>query len=169
MPKLVTGMRSPKGFTLVEILIVLVIIGITFGFALLAFGDFGENRKILFSAEQLVNTLRLAQQQAILETSTLGLRIDNNGYQILQLQNNNQWKPISNKGVFKMTRFPQGTRITLKTNTRTPPGAPSIIITPSGAMTPFTLNFGNNPKNNLAILKGKNNGNLTFSSNQSEH
>ncbi|CAM2904604.1 type II secretion system minor pseudopilin GspH [Legionella anisa] len=154
--------KSNQGFTLIEILIVLVIIGITFGFALIAFGDFGESRRILFSAEQLVNTLRLAQQQAILGTSTLGLRIDNNGYQVFQLYNNAQWKPISDKGVFKMTYFPQDTHIILKTSNSTPAGAPPIIISSSGDMTPFTLNFGSKQDNNLALLIGKRNGELQF-------
>ncbi|KTC73470.1 Tfp pilus assembly protein FimT [Legionella bozemanae] len=154
--------RSNQGFTLIEILIVLVIIGITFGFALLAFGDFGESRRILFSAEQLVNTLRLAQQQAILGTNTLGLRIDNNGYQVFQLYNNAQWKPISDKGVFKMTYFPQDTRIILKTSNSTPAGVPPVIIFASGDMTPFTLSFGSKQDNNLALLIGKRNGELQF-------
>lgn len=152
--------KSNRGFTLIEILIVLVIIGITFGFALMAFGDFGESRRILFSAEQLVNTLRLAQQQAILGTSTLGLRIDNNGYQVFQLNNNAQWKPISDKGVFKMTYFPQDTHLTLKTQNTTPLGTPSIIISASGDMTPFTLNFGSKQDTSLALLIGKRNGDL---------
>ncbi|MBN9228609.1 MAG: type II secretion system minor pseudopilin GspH [Legionella steelei] len=151
--------KSNQGFTLIEILIVLVIIGITFGFALIAFGDFGESRRVLFSAEQLANTLRLAQQQAILETGTLGLRIDNISYQVLQLNNNAQWKPISEKGVFKMTYFPQGTHITLKTNNATSIGTPAIIISASGDMTPFTLNFGIKQEN-LGSLIGKRNGEL---------
>ncbi|PWY56080.1 type II secretion system protein GspH [Legionella qingyii] len=154
--------RSNQGFTLIEILIVLVIIGITFGFALIAFGDFGESRRILFSAEQLMNTLRLAQHQAILETSTLGLRINNTGYQVLQLNNNTQWKAISDKGVFKMTYFPKDTHITLKTINPTPVGAPAIIISSSGELTPFTLNFGSKKDNNLALLIGKRNGELKF-------
>ena len=163
MRKSVTGMRkNNQGFTLIEILIVLVIIGITFGFALIAFGDFGESRRILFSAEQLVNTLRLAQQQAILETSTLGLRIDNTGYQFLKLQNNTQWRSISDKGVYKMTYFPQDTKITLKTISHTPAGSPAIIITSTGDMTPFTLSFGNNKESNIALLIGKRNGDLHF-------
>lgn len=154
--------KSNQGFTLIEILIVLVIIGITFGFALIAFGDFGDGRRILFSAEQLVNTLRLAQQQAILGTNTLGLRIDNNGYQVVQLYNNAQWKPISDKGVFKMIYFPQDTRIILKTSNPTPAGNPLIIISASGDMTPFTLSFGSKQDNNLALLIGKRNGELQF-------
>ncbi|WP_084157831.1 type II secretion system minor pseudopilin GspH [Legionella wadsworthii] len=152
--------QSCQGFTLIEILIVLVIIGITFGFALIAFGDFGDSRRILFSAEQLVSTLRLAQQQAVLGTSTLGLRIDNNGYQVFQLSSHAQWKPLSDKGVFKMTYFPTDTRITLKTNKAVPTGTPAIIISASGSMTPFTLNFGSRKENSLAMLIGKSNGEL---------
>lgn len=163
MPRSVIGMRNDnQGFTLIEILIVLVIIGITFGFALISFGDFGESRRILFAAEQLINTLHLAQQQAILETSTLGLRINNDSYQILQLQNNSLWQPISNKGIFKVTYFPKDTKITLKTNYRTQPGTPSIIITSSGDMTPFTLNFSNTENQKIAFIIGKANGDLKF-------
>lgn len=161
MRKLVTGMRNNQGFTLIEIMIVIVIIGITVGFALIAFGDFGESKRVLFAAEQLLNTLRLAQQQAILETSTLGLRLDNSSYQILQLQDNSAWRPLANKGIFKVNYFPKTTFITWRINNHPAAGAPSIIINSSGDMTPFTLNFGIN-KENVALLTGTRNGNLTL-------
>jgi general secretion pathway protein H len=155
-------MITNRGFTLIEILIVIVIIGITVGFALITFGDFGESRRVLFSAEQLVNTLKLAQQQAVLETSTLGLRIDKNSYQILRFQNASHWEPVSNKGIFKVTYFPQNTVISLKTNNKSLQGSPSIIINSSGDMTPFTLSFGTN-KEMMTTLTGTHNGNLIFS------
>lgn len=153
-------MINNRGFTLIEIMIVIVIIGITVGFALIAFGDFGESKRILFAAEQLANNLRLAQQQAILETSTLGLRIDNTSYQILQLQNNSQWSSVSNKGIFKVNYFPQNTLITLKTNNHHHVGTPPIIITSSGDMTSFTLNFGSTKENRIVLLIGHRNGTL---------
>jgi general secretion pathway protein H len=155
-------MRNNQGFTLIEIMIVIVIIGITVGFALIAFGDFGESKRIMFAAEQLVSNLRLAQQKAIIETATLGLRIDTNSYQILQLQNNNQWKPISNKGIFKVTYFPKNTLITLKINNHPLIGMPAIIINSSGDLTPFTLSFGSNKENQIAVLTGRRNGDLKF-------
>jgi general secretion pathway protein H len=159
MRRLVTGMTISRGFTLIEILIVIVIVGITVGFALLSFGDFGASRRALFSADQLVNTLRMAQQQAILETSTLGLRIDNRSYQILRFEESTNWKPISNKGVFKINYFPPNTLITLKTNNKPLQGSPSIVINSSGDMTPFTLDFGTN-KEVLAVIKGSHNGSI---------
>ncbi|KTD59199.1 general secretion pathway protein LspH [Legionella shakespearei DSM 23087] len=162
MQKLVTGMTTNRGFTLIEILIVIVIIGITVGFALIAFGDFGESKRILFAADQLGNTLKLAQQQAILEHGTLGLKIDNTSYQILKLHNASEWKPISNKGVFKVHYFPHNTVITLKTNNKASVGAPSIIIGSSGDITPFTLDFGINKENTIVTLTGSANGTLNF-------
>lgn len=143
-------------------MIVIVIIGITVGFALIAFGDFGESKRILFAAEQLANKIRLAQQQAILETSTLGLRIDNTSYQILRVQSNSQWTVIADKGIFKATYFPKNTFIRLNTDTVPRGGMPAIIINASGDLTPFTLSFGSNKENTLASIRGTRNGDLTF-------
>lgn len=162
MLKLVIGMRNSQGFTLIEIMVVIVIIGITVGFALIAFGDFGESKRILFAAEQLANNLRLAQQQAILQTQTLGLRIDNQGYQILQLQNSTQWSPLSNKGIFKPNYFPQNTVISLNTNSVSLSGTPAIIISTSGEMTPFTLSFESTKGDKIGLLIGKRSGDLQF-------
>jgi general secretion pathway protein H len=155
-------MRNNRGFTLIEIMIVMVIIGITVGFALIAFGDFGESKRILFAAEQLAHNLQLAQQQAILETSTLGLKIDSTGYQILQLQNNAQWAPVSNKGIFKANYFPKNTVVILNTNTVSRIGTPSIIINASGDMTAFSLTFSAGKDNKVATLLGARNGDLKF-------
>lgn len=161
-------MTTHRGFTLIEILIVIVIIGITLGFALIAFGDFGESRRIQFSAEQLANTLSLAQQQAILETSTLGLRINNTSYQILKFQDKTGWNPISNKGIFKVHYFPKNTVIHLKTSYKPVQGTPAILITSSGDMTPFTLEFGTDKEKWMARLTGSHDGNLNFTTAKSQ-
>jgi general secretion pathway protein H len=156
-------MTTKQGFTLIEILIVIVIIGITVGFALIAFGDFGASKKIMFSAEQLANNIRLAQQQAILESTTLGVRIDSNSYQILKFNNQSKWGAISNKGVFKVNYFPPKTVITLKTNNKPAQGAPAIVINSSGDITPFTISFSTNKEDVLTILTASHDGTLTFS------
>lgn len=158
MRPLVTGMRNNQGFTLVEILVVLVIISITIGFAVLAFGDFGKSRRLLFSAEQFINTLQLAQQKAILESKTLGVRIDQNGYQILKYQT--KWEPVSNKGLFRMTYFPKDSFIGLKTTNSIQTGLPSIILNASGDMTPFSLQLGTSSDQIIATIIGSQNGSL---------
>ena len=163
MQKLVIGMTHNRGFTLIEILIVIVIIGITVGFALLSFGDFGSSRRILFAADQLVNTIKMAQQQAILETSTLGIRFDNSSYQIVKLQNFSQWQPISNKGIFRIHQLPNNAAFFLSTEYKASRGNPEIVINASGDMTPFILNIGTSKDTILTVLKGDHNGSLTFS------
>ena len=161
MQKLVTGTNVNKGFTLIELLVVIVIIGITLGFALISFGDFGESRKIIYAAEQLEKNIRLAQQQAILESSTLGLRIDNNGYQLLKLQNTTHWVALPSKSLFKMHYFPKGTYITLKTSFKTNKNEPAIVINSSGETNSFMVHFGINKEKTIAVLTGKSNNELS--------
>lgn len=155
-------MRRDKGFTLIELLVVIVIIGITIGFALISFGDFGDSKRIIFAAEQLQNTIRLAQQQAIFENSTLGLRIDNKSYQILKFQNLAHWSAIPSKSLFKVHYFPTDLVISIKTNFKAKAQEPVIIINPSGETTTFVLTFGTRAVKTIAVLSGKNNGELFF-------
>lgn len=161
--RLVIGMNTNKGFTLIELLIVIVIMGITASFALLAFGDFGGSKRIFFSAEQLANTLRLAQQQSLLQSRTMGMHIDNQGFQLLVFQNNIQWESLPNKGIYKPYFFPKNTVIKLYTMYQTTPKMPQIIINPAGEMTPFTLEFGQEKTGPVAVLSGSDNGLVTLS------
>lgn len=162
MPKLVTGMQSNqpqtnRGFTLIEILVVVLIIGITIGLALLAFGDFGGQRRIVMAAEHFINYVKLVQQQAILETSTLGIQLNQNTYQALRFQTNSQWQSMPSKGIFHQQQFPKNTvvhleKMSFKVNT------PQLIINASGDMTPFKLNIGSETQPSIVTILGKRNG-----------
>lgn len=158
MQKLVTGMIVDKGFTLIEILIVIVIIGITIGFALIAFGDFGSEKRIIFSAEQLSTTLKMAQQQAILESSTLGLKINAKGYELLKFNNAGVWNPVSKNALFKFHYFPENTVVHIEAGKHMAGGFPEIIINSTGDMTPFNIKIGTSQNDNLAVLSGSHNG-----------
>ena len=151
--------KTNMGFTLIEILVVILIVGITLSFALMAFGDFGEKRRIVISAEQFSQYVKLAQQQAILETTTLGIGIHKNGYQVMRLSPKAKWLPMSSNSIFHEQHFPKGLLINLQNNASSR-GNPSIIIDSSGDMTAFTLTFGSAKQPSIVSIIGEHNGAL---------
>lgn len=156
MPKLEIGMSNKKGFTLIEIMVVLLIIGITISFALLAFGDFGAKRRVMLASEQFVNFVKLVQQQAIMETSTLGIYVDDHSYQALRLDSSSHWQRFPAHSVFRRHVFP--THATVQFNPKVSLAKdPQIIINESGDMNAFTLAVLID-NDEVAIIEGHHNG-----------
>jgi general secretion pathway protein H len=151
-------MPTHKGFTLIEILIVLLILGISAGFALLAFGDFGAHRTLITLTEGLANTVQLAEQQAILEGSTLRLRFDEGGYDITRGDDRKQPLPA----VFKRHRFPKKTLLTLTCHNQPVSLNTPLWITPSGNLTPFQLILKTRHDTASVTLTGQHNGTLSL-------
>lgn len=148
--------QHSKGFTLIELLVVIVIIGVTLSFALLAFGDFGNKRRLIVAAEQFVYQLQLAQQQAILESSTLGVEIKADHYQVMRFSSNEGWRQVAHQSLFQQQYFPRGTLTTLSAQNKNN----TIIIHPSGETTPFHLNLGSQVKPDFVQVHGELSGQL---------
>ncbi len=99
MPKSETGMRTNKsGFTLVEILVVVVILGLTASMAMMAFGDFGKSQRIEAEAERLKQKIELIRYHAILEAIPYRLQITPFSYQFFKFAPPNQWKNTTVSG-----------------------------------------------------------------------
>ena len=60
-----------KGFSLIEIIVVISIISIIFVFANLNFGSFGERASFSASLKSIVSNLRMCQQNAISKKETV--------------------------------------------------------------------------------------------------
>lgn len=153
---------AQRGFTLIELMIVLVIIGIVSTATLYAFGDFGTSRKAKVAAEQFVSYLKLLEQRAILETSTLGIKINPAGYETYRLENGAQWKRMPRTDFFHEQRFPTKITVLLQSSIQHQIKTPDIMINPSGDMTTFQLYFGTQRTPHLIQLIGQHNGDITL-------
>lgn len=157
MPKLEIGMHINRGFTLIEILVVITIASIIASFAWLAFGDFGSSRNIISSAEHFASYVKLIQQIAILESNTFGIKLNQNHYDTYRLEPGNSWVLVPKRHVIHRYSFPEPAIITIKHETNH--AGPDIVIDQSGNMTAFQMTISNSQTHLLSIL-GYENGTL---------
>lgn len=154
------GLSLGRGFSLIEILVVMLIISITVGFAVLAFGDFGKTRKIRTAAEGFAQFVELIHERALLESSTLQVQLTNFGYMAQRLNSNNQWKAL-NSSYYRQHSLPLKTLISV-TNGGSKPDQLNIIMSSAGDMTPFKVYFGTAIQPHLAMVAGGEHGAVLF-------
>ncbi|WP_028387673.1 prepilin-type N-terminal cleavage/methylation domain-containing protein [Legionella fairfieldensis] len=156
-------MHAERGFTLIEILVVIVIISTTISFALLAFGDFGTGRKAIVAAEEFSSYLKLVQHRALLEANALGLVVSKDHYETYRLIDNT-WQAMPVKSLFHRRNLPASIICTLHVHTKNRRGKPDIVINTAGDMTEFTMDFGTLNQPTIVTLLGKQNGQLILQS-----
>ena len=137
------------GFSLLELLVVLIIIGIIITAATLTMGNMGKNKKIQNAGRHFADRLNLVEEQAILEPNTFGLEINNNGYgfyRIVTVKGKKKWQQIEDNRLLQFQMWPKGTQITLTLSKQSgsPIPGPRIIVTASGETTAFKLQLGSN-------------------------
>ena len=160
MQKLVIGMQNNYGFSLIEILIVIFIIGISLGFAMLAFGDFGSSRRIMMASEQFINYVKFVEQQAVFESTTLGIGFDHNDYRVLRFNTSKGWQVLAQKNIFNAQHFPRDALIHLSSSSGQK--SPQIIIDSSGNISPFRLNIDTLAKVHVVQVIGEYNGDINL-------
>lgn len=164
--------HSSTGFTLIEVLVVLIIMGIIVSFISLSVSIFTNTSKAKEMATNLIEMIKFAEQQAILQPAQIGIVFNNNTYSFYQFVINentqlNQWKEITGITALKTQMIPKNLNLTISTpksteNLLTDREAiqPKIIIFSSGEITPFTINISVNHKLPLYRIIGYQQGNL---------
>jgi general secretion pathway protein H len=151
-----TGRNRPlaTGFTLIEILVVLVIIGIIVSFALLSFGVLGKDSQVEEESRRLVAILTEARDEAALQGRDLGLRLEPASYEFMSLEpRRGGWETITDDDLLRRRDLPEGITMRLWLESRevilerprkedrkeieTP--APQVIVLGSGEIVPFDL------------------------------
>lgn len=99
-------MRAARGFTLIEIVVVLLIIGILASVLAISITSRPLDETQHIEAQRLQQLLALAASQAQLQSIQIGLLIGSDGYRFLHLNNQRQWVPYTD-GPLRLRKLPQ--------------------------------------------------------------
>jgi len=160
--------RSAAGFTLLELLTVILIIGIIVSFAGLSVGVHGS-RVVQDEAERLQGLIRIAGEEAILQGQELAVEFERQRYRFLILAPNGTWVPLENDNALRERSLPEAlhTRLTVEgaeVRYDDPKNFPRVFILSSGELTPFVLTLNlEGEEEETYRLEGQINGKLELS------
>lgn len=146
MPTSATGIWMTRGFTLLEVMVVMILIGIMTGFALLSVGG-GPRDRLAEEARRLAALVELHHQEAILNGETRGIRFDRDSYRMLGLDDRGQWRPPASTTALSERQLPEGLILGLWIEGRpavtdADDARPQVLLLASGESTEFVAVFG---------------------------
>ncbi len=105
---------SSRGFTLLEIMVVIVIIGVMASLAMISIGVLGRDREMQDQAERVWAVVQQAKEECELQGFDVGLRVGANSYDFLRFDARQQlWLPIIDDDLMDARELPAGLRLRL--------------------------------------------------------
>ncbi|WP_111496857.1 MULTISPECIES: type II secretion system minor pseudopilin GspH [Marinobacter] len=145
-------MRRERGFTLIEIMVVMVVVGLLAVIAVVNLGGGAQQRELENQARELFLLMQTASEQAVLTNSEMGLAVDGERYRFLAYNAvEGEWQPQQER-LFAQRQLPEWMSLTYEVEDDLPalPGQteeddapePDIVFYSSGEMTPFNMVLG---------------------------
>ena len=163
-----TSYKNSSGFTLLEVLVVLLVIGVMATMGLLSLGRSDADAVINVEARRVSAIIQLARQEAILNARYLGLSFSELGYKFYKLGDEG-WRLITDDNDLRQRKFTNGVKSSFEeplvlttANQASGEGEndlePQIIFYSSGEMTPFKVYLFIDATGNAYNIEGNFNG-----------
>jgi general secretion pathway protein H len=138
---LVNALRSNRGFTLVEMLVALAVVGILLSLVAVRFAPEDRDR-LRNEAERLAHVLDLAAEESRFSGKYIAWTADELGYRLWRLGSENEWNEIRDTEVLRAHTMPQGVIITgLNVEGMRAREVKRIEFSPGGAMLAFRIDL----------------------------
>ena len=124
------------GFTLIEILVAVFIVGIVMSVAVLSLSLAGDDREVRKEMRRLISLIEVAQTDAMMQGREFGIEFMSGGYRFVEYDaDNNRWVEPLGDDSLKLWQLPEEYEITLYVDDK------EILLDPE----PVTLS-GNDPQ-----------------------
>lgn len=134
----IAGRRAPRGFTLLELLVVMVIAGMILG--IVSFNAMPSERQTMQNeAQRIALLMQLARDEAIVRNRPIAFEADPERYRFL-VREENEWQPITQDDLLREREF------------RSPPMALSIDLPLSVQGAQVRIVFGREPVDKPFLL-----------------
>lgn len=155
-------MKHARGFTLIEILVVVVIIGLLAVGAVLSIGTTKRDDALETESQRLLALIDYVREHAELTTHEFGLRCEGDRYAFLAFDpRRGLWHTAEADDALRERTLPVGLRIRLRIEGRdvllrppkdTEPLLPQVMLFSNGDITPFELTLGREGSPLQAVL-----------------
>jgi general secretion pathway protein H len=140
--------RAPvAGFTLVEILVVVAIVGILCAAIMLSLNTSGRDQELEKESDRLVALFSYAREQAELQTREFGVMFADDGYEFLTYDNRRaEWRGVFEDDALAARKLPFGLTVALSVESRpvtfsrtkdSKDKTPQVMIYSNGDLTSF--------------------------------
>ena len=145
-----TGLRLQAGFTLIEILVVMILLGIVMTIAVISIGN-TQSEQLEEDMRRLLQIARLTHEEAIINQQTLAIKFSEHGYSIQRYDPQGKiWVPVTEPAFFlpkeldesyEIKLLQDGLSVSLEANDdpEEDSGSGKVLMYASGEMTPFEL------------------------------